>query len=278
MTRRSLSARTTEALRSLDPAPPTALTDAEIRHAAAERARIIATPVVDPARTRTPRPYRRLVAVAGTVAALAVLVPFALGGTLAFASWTAVPSPLAGIAAEEAATACLRKLEPDPTGTETTPLPDMDLVIAEQRGDWVTIILSGSGAEASCLMPADTEPADDRIFASLDLDAPEPPMPDRDGLTETFSIGGAVDVPNRIGLGTVTDWYGWVSGYVGEDVIGVTVHSPAGTDSEASLSGGRYSAWWPAGLARGDNPGVGGGWSYTVTLTDGTTHEIEAQR
>lgn len=155
---------------------------------------------------------------------------------------TAVPSPLADADAEEAAAACLRRHDSAPSSMETVPLPDMELVLAEQRGDWVTIILSGSGAEVACLMPADPASAQARGFGSYSLDAPESPMLDRNGLTETLSMGGAVDVPNRIGLGTVADWYGWVSGYVRENVIGVTVHSPAGTDSEASLSGGRYSA------------------------------------
>ncbi|MGL5823697.1 MAG: hypothetical protein ACRCYU_02485, partial [Nocardioides sp.] len=67
------------------------------------------------------------------------------------------------------------------------------------------------------------------------------------------------------------------SGYVGSDVVGVTVDPPVGPDVEASIQEGRFSAWWPAGEARGDNPGVSGAWTYTVTLADGSTRQAESQ-
>jgi hypothetical protein len=66
----------------------------------------------------------------------------------------------------------------------------------------------------------------------------------------------------------------YVTGYAGRDVTRVTVDPPVGPDVEASLEDGRFAAWWPAGKARGDNPGMGGEWGYTVTLTDGTTRRV----
>jgi hypothetical protein len=90
-------------------------------------------------------------------------------------------------------------------------------------------------------------------------------------------MGGSVSVPSRLPFRSVENWVGWVTGYAGSEVTGVTVHPPVGPDVEASLKGGRFSAWWPAGEARGDNPGVSGAWTYSVTLIDGTTRRVEAQ-
>ncbi|MDF1486882.1 hypothetical protein [Tessaracoccus caeni] len=284
MTRRSRFARTANALRSLDSAPPAPLTDAEMHHAATERARIMATPVPDTTPARTAWPYRRLALAAGILVAVAALVPYGLGGTPAFASWTPIPTLLTGAAAEEAGADCLRRhtdheipanLEAD---WDTSAVPEMKPVLAEQRGDWVTVFLAGGGAEASCLMQTDIEPDEHQMMGGYNPDAAEPPAPEQDGLVETHAMSGSFDVPNRIGIGTIDDWYGWVAGYVGDEVSAVTVHSPAGTDVEASVNNGQYSAWWPAGPARGSNPAVGGGWSYTVTLTDGTTQEIKTPR
>jgi hypothetical protein len=42
---------------------------------------------------------------------------------------------------------------------------------------------------------------------------------------------------------------------------------------EASVSDGRFAAWWPAGEVDSDNPELGGAWTYTLTLADGSTRD-----
>lgn len=112
------------------------------------------------------------------------------------------------------------------------------------------------------------------FFGSYDTDPAKAPTPARDSIIETESAGGAVSLPGRLSVRTVDGWFTWVTGYAGRDVTRVTVDPPVGPDVVASLEGGRFAAWWPSGEARGNNPGVGGAWGYTVTLTDATTRRV----
>ena len=279
MTIRTSFARTAAALRELDPAPTTTLTEDERQRADAMLARVLATPDHEPGpevgRTETDRPRRRrrrLLVPVGLLTAAAVALPTALGGGPAFASWAATPVPLPPPTAAAAATTCRSALGIGDQG--------MRVVIGERRGGWTYVLLDGPGKEGACLMPDDFVGANgvaagrSGFFGSYDTDPPEAPIPARDGLIETESTGGAVSVPGRLSVGTVDGWFTWVTGYAGSDVVRITVEPPVGPDVEASLEGGRFAAWWPSGEARGDNPGVGGAWSYTVTLADGTTRRI----
>ncbi|SFC64985.1 hypothetical protein SAMN04487968_10937 [Nocardioides terrae] len=49
-----------------------------------------------------------------------------------------------------------------------------------------------------------------------------------------------------------------------------------GPEVEASLQDGRFTAWWPAGEGSGDNPGMGGEWTYSITLVGGATREVRS--
>lgn len=69
---------------------------------------------------------------------------------------------------------------------------------------------------------------------------------------------------------TSEGWFIRTGGYVGSDVVGVTVHTSSGLDIEASVVDGRFAAWWPAVEQSSDNPD-GETWSYTVHLADGST-------
>ena len=54
-------------------------------------------------------------------------------------------------------------------------------------------------------------------------------------------------------FGDDEEWVSQVDGYVGRDVTGVTVHTPIGTDVEASVAHGRYAAWWPSAKPSSEN-------------------------
>ena len=112
------------------------------------------------------------------------------------------------------------------------------------------------------------------FFGTYDTEHEEAPTPARDGIVETESMTGSVNLPGRLPFRTVDGLFTWTTGYAGRDVTRVTVDPPVGPDVVASLGGGRFSAWWPSGEARGDNPAMSRGWSYTVTLTDGTTRRV----
>ena len=140
---------TTAALRDLDPAATTALTDDELAHADATLTRILATPSQGHVPAEPDRPRRRrsrLLVPLGVAGAAAVAIPgLLLGGGSAFASWTPKPEPLSPAAAREAAGTCRALLEVSDQGERA--------VIAERRGGWTYLLLAGPHAEAACLMP-----------------------------------------------------------------------------------------------------------------------------
>lgn len=258
--------RAVTALRDLDPASTT-LDTHERRRAGEIFARIVSTPHDEPLTTAAPRRQRRarVIAALGLTAMAAVLVPTALTAP-ALASWTATPAPLSPADAEAAASTCRAASALDASSR---------LVIGERRGGWVYVLLEGTG-EAKCLMPDDQigTGGDVGFFGSFDPDPPAAPTPASDGLIEHDSQGGSMSVRGRVPLTTTKEWVYWVNGFVGRDVVAVTVQPDVGPKVEASVVDGRYSAWWPAGPARGDNPGISAGWTYTVTLTDGTTRQV----
>lgn len=272
MTKHATFERTAAALRDLDPAGGP-LTEAERERAGTMRDRLLRSPVDGPAHAQPVRRRRRLLlAPAALLAAAALAVPTVLGGGSAFASWTASPSPLKPSDEEAAATTCRSLLDvKDRTAR---------VVVGERRGGWTYLLLDSRSGEAACLMPDEllgttTASPDSGFFGSYDTDPPAPPTPAHDSVVETESAGGAVSLPGRLSLGSREGWFTWTSGYAGSDVTAVTVHPPTGPAVEASLVDGRFAAWWPSGEARGDNPGVSGAWTYTVTLADGTTREVD---
>ncbi|WP_456694732.1 hypothetical protein [Aeromicrobium sp. P5_D10] len=269
MTKRSI-AHLENVLREMDPAPPT-VTEDERRRAAATRDRILATPReghvgIEPDHKKRHR-GRALVAVA-IAATAAVAVPTLIGGGSAFASWTATPEPLSRSAATAAATTCRAALRIDDQRAQT--------VISEMRGKWTYVLIEGPAGEGACLMPEDHTNRKNGFFGTYNPDPPEAPATANDGIIETVTMEGSVTVPGRLPFSSTDEWFSWVNGYVGSDVTAVTVHPPVGPDVEATVSHGRFSAWWPAGELRGDNSGVGGAWTYTVTLADGTSRQASA--
>jgi hypothetical protein len=275
MNKHTVDTITTAALRDLDPAPTTALTDAELERADATFARILATPHHDQAPEESDRPRRRRrLVLAGLVGAAGAAVPaLLLGGGSAFASWTPKPEPLTAAAATEAATTCRAALQVPDQGER--------VVIAERRGGWTYVLITGPEAEGACLMPDDLvghqDPADHReegFFGTYDTDPVEAPTPARDRIVETESMAGSVPTPGHWPFRNDEGWFSWVEGYVGSDVTGVTVHTPVGTDVEASVANGRFAAWWPSDQPSSENLEVMGAWTYTVSLADGSTRRV----
>ncbi len=276
MNQHTVDPMTAAALRDLDPAPATTLTAAERERAEATFARILATPSHDqvpevPGRARRRR--TRLLVPLGLVGAAAAAVPaLLLGGGSAFASWTPTPEPLTGVAAAEAATTCRAALGVPDQGEQ--------VVIAERRGGWTYVLIAGPKTEGACLVPDDLVgrgvPPDHQegFFGSYSTDPVEAPTLARGRIDEAGSMGGSVSTPRPWPLSDDEGWFSWVEGYVGSDVTGITVHTPIGTDVEASVANGRFAAWWPSAKPSSENLDVMEAWTYTVTLADGTTRQV----
>jgi hypothetical protein len=276
MNKHTVDAMADAALRDLDPARATDLTDADRERADATLARILATPSHDETAegpTRRRRRWSRLLVPVGLVGGVGAAVPaLLLGGGSAFGSWTPTPEPLTGAAAAEAASAC-RAILAVPDQAER-------VVIADRRGDWTYVLFAGPDSEGSCLMPEGLVGQQDSaahrtegFMGGYDSDPPAAPTPARDRIIQTGA--GATSVPTH-GLwnfGDDEEWVNQVEGHVGSNVVGVTVHTPIGTDVEASVANGRFAAWWPSAKPSSENLEVMGAWTYTVTLADGTTRQ-----
>ncbi len=237
----------TAALLRLDPAPETGLTETERAHAEAVLARIVATP----GELAQPRRRRRVRLLAGLGlggATLATLPALLLGGGDAFGSWTPTPEPLSESAATAAAARC--------RATMGVPDRGVRVALAERRGEWTYLLLTGPQGEASCLMPHDGGD----VVGSATADPGRPPALRPDGLDETSSLTNVTDDGS----------YSLTEGFIGRDVTGVTVHVSSGLDIEASISGERFAAWWPSVEQSSRHP-EGESWSFTVHLADGST-------
>lgn len=265
MRRHTTDIMITAALRQLDPAPGTDLTEAERERADAAFDRIVALPGDEPVPVEPDRPHRRrkpLLVTVGLAGAAGVAVPvLLLGGGNAYGSWTPTPEPLTEADAEAAGATCRAALA----------VPDLGerVMLAERRGEWTYVLLAGPGAEATCLMPNDLgereDPSDrDGFSGSYDPEAPAPLTPEPGRIEETTSMIASAD----------NEDVAWVQGYVGSDVTGVTVHASSVPDFEASVVDGRFAAWWPAVPQSSDNP-EGETWSYTLHLADGTTRRTD---
>jgi hypothetical protein len=249
----------TAALRDLDPASRTDLTPAERERADATFARIVAMPSDAPAPVEPALPSRRrrrLLVTLGLVGAAGAAVPaLLLGGNSAYASWTPTPEPLSDQAAAEAATTC--------RATFGARDEEGRVAIAERRGEWTYVLLTGPGSEAVCLMPNDsvgqTIHDGDDFFGTYDPDPAAPPALASDRIATSESMEGS----------TSEGWFAWLGGYVGSDVTGVTVHTSSGLDIEASVAGNRFAAWWPAIEQSSDHPAES--WWCTVHLSDGSS-------
>jgi len=263
MTRHTDNALIDAALRDLDPGQGAELSAAQRETARATFERIVRTPTYAPVRPEPagPRRWRRrwrvLVPLALIAAASIVTPKLLLGGGTAFASWTPTPEHLTGAAATAAATTCQTAFGiPDRTA---------HIAVAERRGNWTYVLLSGGRAEGMCLMPNDmigkNPSSSGHLYGgNYSTDVAPPPRLAPDRIAEKTS--GEGDTPEG--------WFNWVAGYVGSKVTGITVHTSSGLDIQASVVGDRFAAWWP-GIVQSSSHPEGETWSYTVHLADGST-------
>jgi hypothetical protein len=259
-----------DALRSLDAADPQ-LTPAQQWRADALLASVVENSGQErpnPAEAVELRPRRRVkrwYLLAGAAASLAVgamILPSGLGQNVAFASWTPVPGKVPTPVLMKASAACIDQLrrmgEPvqgRPAQDQSVVTGDISVRVAEQRGDYVLVAVeSANNATATCLSTT-ADPGRDLGITGV-LPTASAPATEPLGANAIRTGGPSLqsDGPNGFAVQL---------GEVGSAVKAVTIHDQ-GRTVQATVAGGRFAAWWPAGHWT-----TASAITYDVTLNDG---------
>jgi hypothetical protein len=263
-----ISMNSTETLRQLDAAPEVALTEAE----SARRDALLASVLADREPTRAPRAARSqatrnwVLVGAGALAIAAVAVATlhlpqgvapripATNGPLpavALASWTGTPTVLpAGAAAVQVPEKwCLDSMSSGPGASSIASITNVD-----QRGSVTSMIVTRAGYTMLCIAGPNSTG-----FWELDGD-PADAVPTLAATQLTIESAG--------GHGVGADGFNYVEGRAGAGVASISL-TESGRVFTASVSNGRWSAWWPDAAATGELTG-----SLTITATDGTTSTV----
>lgn len=293
-------------LRSLDPAPAT--TRADLQRKEDVFAMITATdpdqgsandqiPVPLPRRKRPVTRWASLGLAAAGLTAIALVVPGLGASDQAYAAWSATPTGLDAATAAAVTQAC-QEMTASAVTDLTTDLPEgvtaeippptaaFSAVVTERRGDVVSVVLAtpeGSGPQwiAQCLAAVpDGATEVPSLISMVQAYSADTQLAGSDlapAVTSSVLDDGTGGADKRIPYSTID------TGLVGADVASVTIH--AGDKAvEATVSGGRYTAWWPnestmpAPTSADDldpekvleAPDPNGDLTYDVTLKDGT--------
>lgn len=232
-----------DAVRGLDPAAGAPELDGEAMlariHERARGARPADVAHLVP-RARS-RPARRLAmgaAALSAIVAIALVLTLTQGGGQAYASWVAQPTL---VPAEAAAEMCPEAEIGDP---DEPPTP-IEPVLAERRGSYTFVLLSGEGVFTECLISR----AGDEPFSVAQGAWPSDP--------DAFEIGSApalVLTPGESwfpegGEGPVTT----VIGLAGHDITGVRVTTTDGVSADAAIVDGWWSVWFPGDVEISDD-------------------------
>lgn len=248
-------------LRSLDPADsgPSWHTP----RARADLERILAA---DPAtgEVQNVHPLRRrkvrrgvLIGAAAAVTAGLVALPAISGGDPAYATWTAVPTTLSPAASAKAGDDC-RSYDRN-TAEDSA---QAEVAIAERRGAWTTVILTGDdGWSAMCV-------SDDSMFGGSFGYSGGPggsPTPEPRDL-----------LPQGMGTGTTqAGSLSMVAGAAGSEVVGVSYLSQTEGEVIGSVAKGQFVLWFPGDeLQNYDTDHDGEGMELLVTYADGSSGPV----
>ncbi|WP_112242915.1 hypothetical protein [Kribbella monticola] len=246
-------------LRTLDPADREI--DPNSPRARADLERILATDPALPA--LRPRRSRRLAvsvalgaAAAATVAAL--VLPSALGGDKAFASWTSSPSGMSASKRADAANSC-RSHQKSGSHEYADQLKSAGTAISERRGAWTLVILAGRDGFSALCITDDSKHLFRSYFGAIGS-TPPANRPSNRGLAPLVLGTGSID-GNELSV---------AAGAAGSDVTAVTYTSPTRGKVNATVSGGQFALWLPGN----DLTGGAKGTSVQVTYRDGTTATV----
>jgi hypothetical protein len=294
-----LDRATSEALRSLDPAPGVDPQVAGSPRAREILERILATdsagPVTPPVRTGLARRPRRrwvvaclgLVAVGALVVAPGVIAGNTAGNT-AYASWTATAqaiTPAETAAAGKKCTAQYSGPEGFGPGSDGKMVAQSHTFLVERRGVWTFVLLTGPGEkgrggfQATCLMKDYAAAASGGANtgggaggSAKSYDGPAVLL--APNTAEVTDSGGSSDAAGST--------YASI-GRVGADIASVVINTVEQGPVTATIHDGYFAAWWPgppmAFPKEGEPaPTEPASPTYTLILKDGTIRAAIPER
>lgn len=214
----------------------------------------------EPTRSKAVR-RRRAVALGGLAAAVTaglVVMPALSGGDPAFATWTATPGELIGSERDNAVSDCRNSKQNVGGGMYSAELSTSEVAIAERRGAWVTVVISGAdGFEATCTTDATAPWFRKGMIGSIGKPTNASGLPAR-GIAAT-----------QLGTGTIADKpISIASGRVGTDVTEVSYTNSSNEDVIATVAKGHFAFWLPGNeLQNATDQGV----PVRVSYQDGST-------
>lgn len=251
-----------DVLRSLDPAPDQV--DPHGPRARADLARILASdPAAGPRELTRPARAPRLVAAA--VAVLAVgsglaLLPSLTGSDPAYATWTAVPTTVPGNQQSEMADACRDAQREGAGSTHRQELASATTAIAERRGAWSLVLLTGDDGFSALCITDESRPLFRSSFGYVGA------------ATDTAEGTDGSLAANALGVGSIDGReLSVATGPVGPDVVAVTYLSDEHGEVAATVSHGYFAFWLPGDeLSDASRTGT----PVEVTYRDGSTETV----
>lgn len=209
----------------------------------------------------TGRTARRVAAVGGMVAVATagmIILPSLSGGDPAFASWTPAPTGMTETDRASAVAECRASKKDVGGGMYADDIDSADVAIAERRGVWTTVVLTGEdGFSAMCITDDAVNLFGRGMIGSVGKSAGNA-VPGRRELTATA-------------LGTGTMSAGDISlaaGTAGSDIVGIIYKSRTYEDVTATVSQGHFALWLPGDELRNASSD---GMDVEVTYQDGTS-------
>jgi len=165
------------------------------------------------------------------LAAGAIAAAFAIGSPTTHtasltASWTAVPTALSGDRAVAAQQQCQSRLIAQHWPISVSAMAG---VLSEQRGELTAVLMSGAGQYGVCIGRSGSA-----LFTGV-------------GEVSTFSPAEGIVLDGSPGVLNGADPFRVAYGQVAPSVASVLIDTADGRHVDATVSGGRFFAWWPSG-------------------------------
>lgn len=207
-----------------------------------------------------------VLAAAGAVAAVLVVVLAGTSTPNAFAGWTAAPTHPAGGQTATALGDCTSQLAVSSPGI---PAADWQPLATDTRGPFTALILQGDHATATCL----TGPSFTTVGVNSTQDGGSQHVLSGSGpnsaVTSLLQPTAAGPITTAAQAQTSVDGqpYALVQGQLESGVTGVTLSLSDGTQVQATVAGGSFVAWWPSHASATS--------AQATTNSGATTQELE---